>query len=1002
MLHQTLLNRLSWFNKLGQSNHFSAVLALSLSLILAACGGGGSSVTENNLVEPGADGVAPTLTSVTIENDYNGSAYVTPEGGKPSTVLIKIEADEALMQPTVTIGGEVAEVNGSVRSWQATREMTSSDLTGDVAFSIAFSDASGEEGVDVAATTDGSTMYYCAEGCSVGPGGVLQDTIDFEVAYATYTFVDFGPDSSTSAAVQDPTDATNTVAASQKKANAETWGGTVLSVSDLAYKLTADDGVMTVKFWSPAPGKTVRLKLENADDANVFVEADAVTTATGDWETLTFDFSLPAGGAIDPATEYAKVAIFYDFGTAGTGTDVDFYWDDVKYGGITNAAAPTFAGRWKLANEAGSAGVGPEAGNVGWWSLGAGDLTARACFMDDVYIFGEDGSFALELGDQTWLENWQSGADDACGTPIAPHDGTATDYTYTLEDNVLTVNGSGAYIGIAKAGNTYAYESGGVPTSIEYSVVSMAADYSTMTLAVKVTKDDGNIDYWTYKLEQQMPSPIAGRWRLANEAGSAGVGPAAGNVEWWSLGAGDLTARACFIDDVYVFGDYGSFTNEQGDQTWLENWQSGSDDACGAPLAPHNGSVDGTFTYADNKITITGAGNYIGIAKAGNTYAYESGGVPASIEYTVESMNADKTAMTLAVKVTKDDGNIDYWTYKLVKDVPSPIAGRWKLANEAGSAGVGPAAGNVEWWSLGAGDLTARASFMDDVYVFGEYGSFTNEQGDQTWLENWQSGSDDACGAPLAPHNGSVDGTFTYADNKITITGAGNYIGIAKAGNTYAYESGGVPASIEYTVQSMNADKTAMTLAVKVTKDDGNIDYWTYKLVKEAEAEASPIAGNWTLAQEVGAAGVGPSAGNVEWWSLGAGDLTARACFMDDVYTFGADGSFSNVQGSETWIENWQSDSDDACGAALAPHNGSVDGTFTYADNKITITGAGNYIGIAKAGNTYAYESGGVPASIEYSVESMSADYSAMTIAVKVTKDDGNIDYWTYKLVKSD
>ncbi len=48
------------------------------------------------------------------------------------------------------------------------------------------------------------------------------------------------------------------------------------------------------------------------------------------------------------------------------------------------------------------------------------------------------------------------------------------------------------------------------------------------------------------------------------------------------------------------------------------------------------------------------------------------------------------------------------------------------------------------------------------------------------------------------------------------------------------------------------------------------------------------------------------------------------------------------------------------------------------------------------------YESGGVPASIEYSVESMSADYSAMTIAVKVTKDDGNIDYWTYKLVKSD
>ncbi len=43
-----------------------------------------------------------------------------------------------------------------------------------------------------------------------------------------------------------------------------------------------------------------------------------------------------------------------------------------------------------------------------------------------------------------------------------------------------------------------------------------------------------------------------------------------------------------------------------------------------------------------------------------------------------------------------------------------------------------------------------------------------------------------------------------------------------------------------------------------------------------------------------------------------------------------------------------------------------------------------------------------MPASIEYSVESMSADYSAMTLAVKVTKDDGDTYYWTYNLVKLD
>ena len=188
--------------------------------------------------------------------------------------------------------------------------------------------------------------------------------------------------------------------------------------------------------------------------------------------------------------------------------------------------------------------------------------------------------------------------------------------------------------------------------------------------------------------------------------------------------------------------------------------------------------------------------------------------------------------MTIAVQVTKDDGAIDYWTYQLVKEVPPAIAGRWKLANEAGSAGVGPAPGNVDWWSLGAGDLTARACFMDDVYVFGADGSFSLELGDQTWLETWQSDAE-ACGTPVAPHDGSGTYSYTYvAGETITVNGAGAYIGIAKAGNTYAYESNGVPTSIIYTVESLNAAKTAMTIAVQVTKDDGATDYWTYQLVK--------------------------------------------------------------------------------------------------------------------------------------------------------------------------
>ncbi len=667
MQYRSLLSSLSKIGGLRQSNHFGAIFALSSSLVLAACGGGGSTVTENDLAEPGADGVAPSLTMVEAYNTFNKSSIV----GVGDTLAVKFTADEGLMTPIVTIGGVEVEASGSVTAWSASRTMTDTDMTGPVAITIEFSDISGEAGATVSAVTEGDAAYFCGAGCAVGPGGVIQTVIDLEAVTGSYTFTDFGPDSQTSAVVQDPTDATNTVVASEKKAGAEVWGGTSLVVGGTSFQLSSEDGVMSMRLWSPEAGKTVRLKLETEVAEGPFVEADALTTGSEAWETLTFDFSIPAGGSIDPAIEYTKVSVFYDYGAAGTGADVAFYWDDVTYGGLVNDNAPTIAGRWKVVSEVGSAGVGPSAGNVAWWNLGAGDLVARACFLDDVYVLGDDGSFALELGAETWMENWQSGTDDACGTPMAPHDGTSSDYTYTYADNTITVNGSGAYIGIPKAGNTYAQESGGVPASIVYSVVSLSADLKEMTIAVEVTKDDGGIDFWTYKLVKEVEfvaPPIAGRWQVANEVGSAGVGPSAGDVAWWNLGAGDLTARACFLDDVYVLGDDGSFALELGAETWMENWQSGTDDACGTPMAPHDGtSSDYTYTYADNTITVNGSGAYIGIPKAGNTYAQESGGVPTSIEYSVVSLNVDNTAMTIAVQTIKDDAGIDFWTYNLVK-----------------------------------------------------------------------------------------------------------------------------------------------------------------------------------------------------------------------------------------------------------------------------------------------------------------------------------------------
>ncbi len=85
----------------------------------------------------------------------------------------------------------------------------------------------------------------------------------------------------------------------------------------------------------------------------------------------------------------------------------------------------------------------------------------------------------------------------------------------------------------------------------------------------------------------------------------------------------------------------------------------------------------------------------------------------------------------------------------------------------------------------------------------------------------------------------------------------------------------------------------------------------------------SPVEGTWMMAPVAGALMVGPAPNDGSWWSNSEGDVTTRACYFDDEYVFGADGSFNNVQGTETWLEAWQGVESDQCGAPVAPHDRS-------------------------------------------------------------------------------
>ncbi|MCC5914974.1 MAG: hypothetical protein JJU46_11405 [Balneolaceae bacterium] len=114
-----------------------------------------------------------------------------------------------------------------------------------------------------------------------------------------------------------------------------------------------------------------------------------------------------------------------------------------------------FIGSWSLDPTAGSKAVGPTPDDLSWWSIGEGDIDARSCIYDDLYIFGEDGDFMNEMGEETWLEEWQEGVDaDGCGAPIAPHDGSTVGEWYTVDGDRVRLEGEGIFLGLSKVHNS--------------------------------------------------------------------------------------------------------------------------------------------------------------------------------------------------------------------------------------------------------------------------------------------------------------------------------------------------------------------------------------------------------------------------------------------------------------------------------------------------------------------------------------------------------------------
>ncbi len=240
----------------------------------------------------------------------------------------------------------------------------------------------------------------------------------------------------------------------------------------------------------------------------------------------------------------------------------------------------------------------------------------------------------------------------------------APNAAFTSAADGLTVSFTDGSVGA----DSYSWDFGDNNTSTDASPTHTYAAAGTYTVALTVTNAGGSSTATEdITVEAPFSQNLVGTWRIASEEGSLAVGPEPGSNIWWQLPAADLEVRACYLNDDYVFGADGTFSIDQGDETWVEAWQEGVDaDGCGAPVSPFDGSGSFTFTASSSELTVSGEGAFIGLAKVTNAGELAVDNVrndiplPTSVTYNIAAFSDD--AMTLQI-----DANGVHWQFQLVK-----------------------------------------------------------------------------------------------------------------------------------------------------------------------------------------------------------------------------------------------------------------------------------------------------------------------------------------------
>ena len=322
--------------KLKPNRLSSLVLAVSVAAVLGACGGGDALPPGATPLTAAPDKTPPTLAMSSSSAGATATGEVTFTFTFSENVGTSFTADDV-----VVIGGAKGAFATPSGTTATLVVVPNASSTGTLELSVAaarFSDLAGN--LNAAATTL-SQPFNTVAPVGSGKTGACTAAPCTDFSAAGIAAVSFGGLSAD--VVNDPGDATNKVLRMVKNPAAETWAGTTIDPSGTGVATVPSIGfgtskIVTLRMLSPAAGQTIMLKVENASDSAVFMEATAVTTKVNQWETLSFNYTTPSGGAYDASKTYNRVSVFPSFGTKVTASTT-FYADELSYSAAAGVAS---------------------------------------------------------------------------------------------------------------------------------------------------------------------------------------------------------------------------------------------------------------------------------------------------------------------------------------------------------------------------------------------------------------------------------------------------------------------------------------------------------------------------------------------------------------------------------------------------------------------------------------------------------------------------------------